>query len=157
MNSLKSTYGKWVRGMADSKWEFNDNTIKVLASMDDMMQAVLEECAGELEAQVKRNSRVDTGQTKNSFQHNVTKDGYEHIATVGSPLENAVWEELGTGEYALNGDGRKGGWAYKDANGDWHFTHGKKPSRAFWNAYSSLKNKIIKRIQKAMGNKFNDK
>ena len=25
-------------------------------------------------------------------------------------MENAIWEEFGTGEYALNGDGRKGKW-----------------------------------------------
>jgi len=55
-----------------------------------------------------------------------------------------------TGEHALHGDGRKGGWAYKDAKGDWHFTHGKKPSRAFFKAYTSMKNKIIKRIQDFM-------
>jgi hypothetical protein len=27
---------------------------------------------------------------------------------------NAVYEEFGTGEYAFNGNGRKGGWFYVD-------------------------------------------
>ena len=125
--------------------EFHDYTIKVKDAIDDGVNIVLEECAGELESQVKRNSRVATGKTKNSFRHIV--DEKEHRATVGSSDENSIWEELGTGEYALNGDGRKGGWAYQDAKGEWHFTHGKKPSRAFWNAYTSMKNKIINRIQ----------
>ena len=142
MNSLKSTYAKWVRGMAV---EFHDYTIKVKGAMDDRINAVLEECAGELESQVKRNSRVDTGKTKNSFRHRVDDDA--HIAYIGSDDENAIWEEFGTGEHALHGDGRKGGWAYEDAKGDWYFTHGKKPSRAFWKAYTSMKNKIINRIQ----------
>lgn len=145
MNSLKSTYGKWVHGMAV---EFHDYTIKVKDAIDDGINAVLEECAGELESQVKRNSRVDTGKTKNSFRHKV--DDASHIAYIGSSDDNAIWEEFGTGEHALHGDGRKGGWAYKDAKGDWHFTHGKKPSRAFWNAYTSMKNKIINRIQEFM-------
>ena len=142
MNSLKSICAKWVHGMAV---EFHDYTIKVKDTMNDGINAVLEECAGELESQVKRNSRVDTGKTKNSFRHKVDEEA--HIAYIGSDAENAIWEEFGTGEYALEGNGRKGGWAYKDAKGDWHFTHGKKPSRAFWNAYTSMKNKIINRIQ----------
>lgn len=142
MNSLKSTCGKWVHGMAV---EFHDYSIKVKGVIDDGINIVLEEVAGELESQVKRNSRVDTGKTKNSFRHKV--DDESHTAYIGSPDENAICEEFGTGEYALEGNGRKGGWAYKDAKGNWHFTHGKKPSRAFWNAYTGMKNKMIRRIQ----------
>ena len=147
MNSLKSICAKLVHGMA-SKVEFQDFTIKVKNAMDDGINAVLEECAGELESQVKRNSRVDTGKTKNSFRHHV--DDKAHVAYIGSDAENAIWQELGTGEYALNGDGRKGGWAYVDEKGKGHFTYGTTPSRAFWNAYTSMKNKIIKRIQEFM-------
>ena len=125
-----------------------DYTIEVKEAMDSKINAALEECAGELESQVKRNSRVDTGETKNSFQHNV--DDSTHIATIGSSKENAIWEEFGTGEYALEGNGRKGGWVYEDAKGEGHFTRGKKPSRAFYNAYTSKKNAIISRIQEVM-------
>ena len=128
--------------------EFHDYTIKVKNTIDDGVNAVLEECAGELESQVKQNSRVASGKTKNSFKHKVVDA--DHIAYIGSNDENAIWEEFGTGEHALAGNGRKGGWAYEDAKGDWHFTHGKKPSRAFWKAYTSTKNKIINRIQEYM-------
>ena len=127
---------------------FEDYTINVQNAMDDKINAVLEECAGELESQVKRNTRVDTGKTKNSFRHHL--DDEKHIATIGSSDENAIWEEFGTGEYALQGNGRKGGWAYKDAKGDWHYTTGKKPSRAFFKAFTSLKNKIITKIQNSL-------
>ena len=146
MNSLKSICGKWVHGMADVIFE--DYSIQVMNAMDDKINAALEECAGELESQAKRNSRVDTGKTKNSFQHTVIDE--EHIAYIGSNYENAIWEEFGTGEYALEGNGRKGGWSYKDAKGDWHFTHGKKPSRAFFKAFTSLKSKIINYIQNSL-------
>ena len=129
--------------------EFHDFTINVKSTMNDVAYRVLEEVAGEVESQVKRNTRVDTGQTKNSWTHHVKSSENEHVATIGSPLENAIWEEFGTGEYALNGDGRKGGWFYVDAEGVGHFTHGKHPSRAFWKAYTTLKNKIIKHIQEA--------
>ena len=125
--------------------EFHDYTIKVKDAIDDRTNAVLEECAGELESQAKRNSRVKTSKTKNSFRHKVVDS--EHTAYIGSDEENTIWEEFGTGEYALKGNGRKGGWAYEDAKGDWHFTHGKTPSRAFWKAFTSLKNKIINRIK----------
>jgi hypothetical protein len=128
--------------------EFKDFSIEVKGAISDKINATLEECAGELESQVKRNSRVDTGKTKNSFRHHV--DEASHTATIGSNDENAIWEEFGTGEYAINGDGRKGGWFYVDEKGDGHFTRGKKPSRAFFKAFTSLKNKIINRLQNSL-------
>ena len=128
--------------------KFHDNTIKVKAAMNDKIIAALEECAGELESQVKKNSRAKTGNTRGSFQHKVVES--EQAAYIGSNDENAIWEEFGTGEHALKGNGRKGGWFYVDEKGDGHFTHGKKPSRAFWKAYTSLKNKIINRLQNSL-------
>ena len=130
---------------------FEDYTIKVKAAIDDKIDTALEEAAGELEARVKRNSRVDTGKTKNSFRHHVSAiaPGH-HEAQIGSADENAIWEEFGTGEYALNNDGRKGGWVYMDAKGEYHFTRGKTPSRAFWKAYTALKEKIIRMIQDSL-------
>lgn len=127
---------------------FEDYTIKVQGAISDKINIALEECAGELESQVKRNSRVDTGKTKNSFRHRV--DDSSHTAYIGSSDENAIWEEFGTGEHALGGDGRKGGWSYEDERGDWHHTKGKKPSRAFWKAYTSLKSKLISHIQNSL-------
>ena len=132
-----------------AKVEFHDNTIKVQEAMADIAFSSLEEAAGELESQVKRNTAVDTGQLKNSWRHRITGSmmAEEYEAQIGSPLENAIWEEFGTGEHALYGDGRKGGWFYEDVWGVGHFTHGKKPRRAFHKAYTSTKNKIIKMIQ----------
>lgn len=127
---------------------FEDYTIQVQGAISDKINIALEECAGELESQVKRNSRVDTGKTKNSFRHHV--DDSSHTAYIGSSDENAIWEEFGTGEHALGGAGRKGGWSYKDAKGDWHHTKGKKPSRAFWKAYTSLKSRLISHIQNSL-------
>lgn len=128
--------------------EFQDFSIQVKGTISDRVNAALEECAGELESQAKRNSRVATGRTKNSFRHRV--DDETHTAYIGSDYENAIWEEFGTGEHALNGDGRKGGWRYKDEKGEWHYTTGKKPSRAFWRAYTSLKTAIVRRLESAM-------
>ena len=130
-----------------SNVKFKDFSIEVKGALNDLAHRAVEECCGELESQVKRNTAVDTGQTKNAWTHNVKSSGDEVTGTVGNPLENAIWEELGTGEYALNGNGRKGGWFYVDRKGKGHFTRGKHPRRPFFKAYSSLKNKLIKHMQ----------
>lgn len=127
---------------------FEDFTIKCIGAIDDRVNIALEECAGELKSQAARNTRVDTGKTKGGWKHVVDDD--KHEATVGNTEENSIWEEFGTGEHALNGNGRKGGWVYVDERGHGHYTTGKKPSRAFWNAYVSLKAAIIKHLQESL-------
>ena len=129
--------------------KFENNVVRVKNAMRDKSLAVLEECAGELESQTKRNTRVKTGMTKNDWIHTVTEHDGEIAGIVGSNNQNAIWEEFGTGEYALAGNGRKGGWTYKAANGKFYKTTGKKPSRALHKAWASLKNKIINHIQKS--------
>lgn len=63
-------------------------------------------------------------------------------------MKTLFWKKCGTGEYALNGDGRKTAWCYKDkVTGKWHRTKGKKPTRAFYKAYLSTKDKVIKRAE----------
>ena len=124
--------------------EFHDFSMEVKAALDDAVKAYLYEAGGELEAQVKRNSRVGTGQLKNSWTYRVEEE--KGVCTVGSPLENAIWEEFGTGEYALKGNGRKDGWSYLDEKGEWHHTMGKKPTRALWNALNTKKKKFARYI-----------
>ena len=126
---------------------FKDFSKEVQEKINALGVAWLEEASGEVEAQTKRNTKVDTGKTKSSWEHKVYDEKLE--AEVGSRYKNALWEELGTGIYALNGDGRKDvPWFYKDAEGKGHLTKGKKPRRAFHNAYQSLKNKIIRECKR---------
>lgn len=115
------------------------------------MNSISEMC-GELEAQTKRNSKVSTGKTKGSYQYRVDEEKLEGY--VGSNYENAIWEEFGTGEYALNGNGRKGGWFYVDEKGVGHFAHGKKPNKPMLRAYYALKNKFYDIIVKHIMNEF---
>lgn len=126
--------------------KFTDNRVQVEGAMKEAAIAYLHEASGELVSQTARNTAVDTGQLKGSWNYKVDEGRLE--STIGSPLENAIWEEFGTGEYALHGDGRKGGWVYEDAKGDWHRTTGKPPKRAFWKSYTSLKSALIKRAEK---------
>jgi hypothetical protein len=130
---------------------FVDNSVQVKNAISSIAFKALEEVAGELEAQTKRNTAVDTGQTKNSWQHAVTGGSLisEYAAIVGSDYENAIWEEFGTGEYALEGNGRKGGWFYEDGKGEGHFTYGKHPRRPLWRAFTALSSKMVSHIQAA--------
>lgn len=132
--------------------EFHDNSMEVRARLDNAITAYLYEAAGELEAQAKRNTRVDTGQTKGSWTYHVDESAGK--AVVGSNLQNAIWEEFGTGEFAIKGDGRRTPWVYQDSKGNWHKTRGKKPSRAFQKAFDSCKNKLIRRLASILGDEF---
>jgi len=129
--------------------EFEDFSIQVKNAIEEKALKFLEEAASEVESQARRNSRVDTGQLKGSWSHIV--DEFAQKATIGSPLENAIWEEFGTGEYALHGDGRKGGWVYRDDAGDYHHTLGKKPNRTLQRAFDQKKTVIQKRANQIFG------
>lgn len=138
--------------MANTTIIFQDYTQEVKSAIAGCAEAVLEECAGELESQVKMNTAVDTGQTKNSWQHKVfgSIGAGRWEAEIYSEYENAIWEEFGTGEHAINGDGRKGGWRYwSDKLGRFVFTRGKEARRPFHHAYTSLRDPIITHIQNA--------
>lgn len=125
--------------------EFYNNSAEVKGRLEQACNGWLYEAGGELEAQVKRNTPVDTGQLKSSWNYTVAE--YKQEAMVGSNLQNAVWNEFGTGEYALHGDGRKGGWYYEDSKGEGHFTHGKRPQRSLFYAFASLKNKLQRALE----------
>lgn len=134
--------------------EFTDNSAIVKAAVSEGVRAFLYEAGGELQAQTMRNSRVDTGQTKGSYQYKVQEGAGESTVHVGSNLQNAIWEEFGTGEYAIHGDGRKGGWVYVDANGKGHFTRGKTANRPLYNAFNMLREKLKRRLQEMLVSKL---
>ena len=142
---------------------FEDNTLKIIDASEDAIEAALLECTGEIISAAKRNTRSDSGQLKNSWRGETQKtfNGYESV--MGSPLENAIWEEFGTGEHAAKGNGRKGGWHIpaeklsakakskmqkRTIKGkEYYFTLGKMPTRAFQKAFDKVKPKIAKRFQ----------
>ena len=125
---------------------FKDFTKIVLDKINETGETFLEEVGGEVESQTKRNTKVDTGKTKGSWEHVVNADKME--VQIGSRYQNALWEEFGTGIYALNGDGRKTKWVYRTEDGKYHTTVGKKPRRALFRAYQSKKNTIIREAKR---------
>mgnify|MGYP007069924154 CR=1 FL=1 len=123
--------------------QYTNNSAKVKAAMKGSITAFLHEAAGEIQAQTVQLSRTDTGQTKGSYETKVVIEGDSGTAYIGSNYQNAIWEEFGTGIYALNGDGRKDvPWVYYDETGQKHVTSGKQPKRMLWNAFQSLQSKI---------------
>lgn len=155
---------------------FENNFAATVNEISDTVAAALNEIGGEIVAQVARNSRVDTGQTKNSFRYEEHGSvmAQEERLYVGSDSENAIWEEYGTGEYAVNGDGRKGGWyipaeklskrakrklkkvVFKGKKGGkggkvYYFTKGKKPTKALTKAFEKKKKWAQKRLAEKLG------
>lgn len=119
---------------------------------DELRQAGikwLHECGMVLIKQITDIYRVDTGQTKNSFDYIVDDDALE--MTIGSPMENAIWEEFGTGIYAENGNGRKSSWTYKDVKGNWHKTKGKKGTKAFRRSFDMRKKQLQDLFDEKLG------
>lgn len=128
--------------------KFEDNSIKVEELIKKACISWLYEAAGEIEAQTKRgcDPYVDTGKTKNSWQYQVNESDGEAI--IGSNYENAIWEEFGTGIYASKGNGRKNvPWKYKDAEGKWHKTKGKKARHIFQKAFDGNKKKLRESLE----------
>lgn len=135
----------------DFKIEFTNNAKVIKSLLNSECEQALTDCGQIVKSQVRDLSRRKRGQTKDSFDYNLTADNGDKAVKIGSPLENAIWEEFGTGEYALEGNGRKGGWYYEDENGEGHFTRGKTPSRALYYAMKKCENAIKSRLGKIGG------
>lgn len=153
--------------------EFVNNSIRTKGAVRDACVAYLYEAAGEVQAQTMRNMPPGQwfSQQKTKWEYAVDEDKLE--ATVGNPMQQSLWTEFGTGEYALHGDGRKGYWVYvkgSDSSGestggesytlheakrivammraeglDAHYTKGQTPKRPFQQAFDSLKAVLIRR------------
>lgn len=122
--------------------EVEDNISLLLRDkLPDALRDALTEAALICESAAKRKAPVDTGQLRGSISHKVAVDDNGGYAEIGSNLQYAAYVELGTGIY--NSSGRKGGWVYKDAKGEWHRTNGMKPHPYLKPAISENKKRII--------------
>lgn len=73
-------------------------------------------------------AEIGGGGLKNSIESRVERRGNEIEGTVFTPVHYAPYQEYGTGLFAVNGDGRKTGWAYEDPKtGEIVFTRGNRP------------------------------
>lgn len=148
-------------------WKFEDNSIEVINALNAVERQWLKDATRVLLTQTIQNSRVDTGQTKASWKKVVT----DNKGIVGSTSENALWEEFGTGHYAVNKDGRQTPWyvpvdgytghkkptfngkvviVYGKGGKAYYKTNGKKPNRPLENAKNSTEKKIQKRLEQLL-------
>lgn len=74
-------------------------------------------------------SYVRTGKLKSSITIMPIKwsNGLAEISVVPKGCNYAIYNELGTGIYADNGNGRQDGWIYPLGNGEYRFTRGLPP------------------------------
>jgi hypothetical protein len=163
-----------------AKVEFHDFSIECKGALDDAVNQFLEEAASELQSEAQRNSSFSRN-LHGTWNHVVDENKKE--ATVGNPMQLAIWMEMGTGEYALNKNGRKGYWVYVKGNNsvqesnpgkartleeaklavallrekglDAHYTKGQKPHRMLWQAFQSKKAAIIRRAEQVLKGRLN--
>lgn len=160
--------------------EFHDFSIQAKEALSDAVIAALHEVAGELTSKTKRLTKMnpkDGHDVRGNWKYRV--DEAKQEAVIGNPLEASYWEELGTGEYALNKDGRKGWWVYikggsgyagktktyssqKEAEEAAAYisqkhgvqaiaTNGREPNRPLFRAFTSEKEALIRIMQARIG------
>lgn len=123
----------------ENKW--NDKAI--LAAVKQRVIDKLEVAGKFIEDSAKLLVAVDTGNLRGSITHKV--DELEMSCRIGTNVEYAPYLEFGTGEFAENGQGRKGGWFFSGADGKTHFTSGNKPQPFLRPALLNNK-EVIKKI-----------
>ena len=158
--------------------QFEDYSENCKNALKDKAIAFLHEIGGEIRSQAQRNSRRKTSQTAGSYQYKVDEDAL--AVHIGSDYWNAIYEEFGTGEHAINGGGRKGYWVYVNNDGkpqapkggknytlheaikvreklkkeglDAHITKGKTANRPLLRAFTSTKRSLMSIAEKYFKN-----
>jgi HK97 gp10 family phage protein len=107
------------------------------------------EVAGALvEGEAKLLCPLQSGNLRGSINHKLVRE--ENEVRIGTNVEYAPYLEFGTGEFAENGQGRKGGWFYVDEKGIGHFTFGNKPQPFLRPALYNNKQKILQIFREAL-------
>ena len=113
---------------------------KLAAIAKEELKKKLTKCALLVEGEAKLRCPVDTGQLRQSIDHEV----HDTYAIVGTANEYAPYVENGSGVFAVKGDGRKDAWRYQDAKGNWHTTTGQQPQPFLKPALDDKRTEIVK-------------
>lgn len=119
---------------------FKDHSQKAKEAITEAGVQFLFQACLLVEGQAVALATVQTSRLRNSIDHTVDED--ELVGYVGTNVEYAVYVEFGTGEFAENGQGRKGGWMYQDPSGEWFFTWGNEPQPYLRPAFRQNKGRI---------------
>lgn len=138
--------------MAELEWNGDDLLKNLSIEVNEGVRKGLETLRGS----TYDLSRVDTSRTRDSYYHTQEESGLVFTGEIGSPDMNAIYEEFGTGEYAENKDGRKGGWVYPK-DGQFYFTYGKTPNKPMRRAYSKEEANVIQMLEDAISKGLDEK
>ena len=112
--------------MIDYEYEIINNSEEISKKTKAAIQRALKrigmQCENFAKDYITMQKAVDTGALRNSINHKVRTN--ENAVYIGTRKEYATFDELGTGKYYDGG--RKTAWAYQDAKGNWHMTHGQR-------------------------------
>lgn len=159
---------------------YNDMSVQVKAEINDTTIAWLHTWSSEIASHAKRHCSKGedySSQLRGRYRNIVDEEKGE--AQIGNDMEQAYWEEFGTGEYAdtaKNGGkkGRQGWWVYKDgyqgdggeilteaeakaieasSHGDLHATNGRRPNYTLENAFRQNKEKAKADLERLLAEK----
>ncbi len=119
---------------------FKDNSMEGKERLKNAAAKWLLQACILVEGQAVLLAPVATSRLKQSIDYIVDDD--ELVGYVGTNVDYAIYVEFGTGEFAENGNGRKGGWMYKDLSGEWFFTWGIEPQPYLRPAFRQTKGQI---------------
>ena len=137
-----------------NRFEFEDLTPQVRRDLERVGAQAMTKAALIIEAQAKALTPFDTGDLLDSMTHDVVAEGRQAVARIGSTLDYAIYQEFGTGEFAENGAGRKGGWWYKTPDGKLHHTMGTKPKKMLRTSFKKNKAKVKQILSQELGINF---
>lgn len=137
--------------------ELQDNSDQVKREMLRVVLGGITKGSLLVVGQTKVLARRDTGALSDSFSHQIEETPQEVTSKIGSPLDYAIYNEFGTGEFAEKGDGRKGGWYYTDTDGTRRFTKGMKPNPALRTAFRKNNKRVQDILSEELGLNFKGK
>lgn len=114
---------------------------------------IVNSTATRIVSKAKANVPVDTGRLRSSIHMRAFRGGL--TVEVGSNLPYAVYQEKGTGIFAVEGNGRRTPWLYyyqgnKGPRG-FRLTRGNKPQPFLMPAYNSEKDNYVSRLRRELG------
>ena len=138
--------------MVKNDFEIETNVDGVTKVIMQAAERALEAASIHMVGEVKDRAPVESGELRRSISRTIDNSGGKLVAKVGSNLQYAVYQEFGTGEFAENGAGRKGGWVYEGPDGKVYFTRGSKPKKFLRDAFRANKKNIKSIINAEMRN-----
>lgn len=137
-------------------FRFEDYTKRTKRELRKVSFKALTRVGNLISSQCQALAAVDTGELRDSIQSIVKEYGGDVRVFVGTNVEYSVFVEFGTGEFAENGLGRKGGWLYRSPDGKVVFTYGNEPQPFIRPAFKKNKKRAQDIIAQTFVESFGD-